>query len=39
VTLGHHRALDGMRAVAVVAVLLFHANVSWMDGGFLGVHP
>jgi peptidoglycan/LPS O-acetylase OafA/YrhL len=37
VTLGHHRALDGMRAVAVVAVLLFHANVSWMDGGFLGV--
>jgi peptidoglycan/LPS O-acetylase OafA/YrhL len=37
VTLGHHRGLDGLRALAVVGVLLFHANVSWMDGGFLGV--
>ena len=36
-TLGHHRGLDGLRAVAVLAVLLFHANVSWLEGGFLGV--
>jgi peptidoglycan/LPS O-acetylase OafA/YrhL len=30
-------ALDGVRAVSVVAVLLFHAGISWMGGGFLGV--
>jgi peptidoglycan/LPS O-acetylase OafA/YrhL len=30
-------ALDGLRAVSVVAVLLFHAGVSWMSGGYLGV--
>jgi peptidoglycan/LPS O-acetylase OafA/YrhL len=30
-------ALDGMRALAVLAVMLFHANVSWARGGFLGV--
>ena len=29
--------LDGVRAVAVAAVLLFHANPSWLPGGFLGV--
>ena len=29
--------LDGIRALAVVGVLLFHADVSWMQGGFLGV--
>lgn len=31
------RALDGLRAVAVAAVLLYHGNVSWARGGFLGV--
>lgn len=30
-------ALDGLRAVAVGAVLLYHAGVSWAGGGFLGV--
>jgi peptidoglycan/LPS O-acetylase OafA/YrhL len=29
--------LDGLRAVAVVAVLLFHLDLAWMPGGFLGV--
>ena len=29
--------LDGMRALAVVAVMLYHANHAWLSGGFLGV--
>ncbi|HXW35700.1 MAG TPA: acyltransferase family protein [Acidimicrobiales bacterium] len=29
--------LDGVRAVAVTAVLLVHGGVSWAGGGFLGV--
>jgi peptidoglycan/LPS O-acetylase OafA/YrhL len=35
--LGYRAAFDGLRAVAVVPVLLFHAGVSWARGGFLGV--
>jgi len=30
-------ALDGLRGLAVVAVLLFHGGFSWTQGGFLGV--
>lgn len=30
-------ALDGVRALAVVAVMLFHAGYGWMSGGYLGV--
>jgi len=30
-------ALDGLRAVAVGAVLLFHQGWAWASGGFLGV--
>jgi peptidoglycan/LPS O-acetylase OafA/YrhL len=29
--------LDGMRALAVVAVMVYHANADWLPGGFLGV--
>ena len=29
--------LDGMRALAVLAVMVYHANNSWLPGGFLGV--
>lgn len=29
--------LDGMRAIAVVAVILYHADKTWLHGGFLGV--
>ena len=29
--------LDGMRAIAVVAVMIYHANHNWLPGGFLGV--
>lgn len=30
-------ALDGLRAVAVVAVILYHLDFAWIPGGFLGV--
>lgn len=30
-------ALDGVRAIAVTAVFLYHARVSWWPGGYLGV--
>jgi len=29
--------IDGLRAVAVIAVILFHLNANWLPGGFLGV--
>jgi peptidoglycan/LPS O-acetylase OafA/YrhL len=29
--------LDGLRAVAVIAVMIYHANHEWLSGGFLGV--
>ena len=30
-------ALDGVRACAVVAVMMFHGGIPHMDGGFMGV--
>jgi peptidoglycan/LPS O-acetylase OafA/YrhL len=35
--LAYQPALDGLRAVAVATVLLFHLGVPWMPGGYLGV--
>ena len=35
--MGYQRGLDGLRAVSVIAVILYHAGFGWMHGGFLGV--
>ena len=35
--IGHNPALDGVRALSIIAVLLYHGGVSWAQGGFLGV--
>ena len=36
-TVGYMPALDGLRALAVMAVVLYHGEVSGLPGGFLGV--
>jgi peptidoglycan/LPS O-acetylase OafA/YrhL len=33
----HRPEIDGLRAVAVLAVLIFHLNRLWLPGGFAGV--
>ena len=35
--MGYLPGLDGLRALAVLGVLLYHADVTWIPGGFLGV--
>ena len=37
VELTHVNGLDGLRGLAVIAVVLFHGGISWANGGFLGV--
>src|SRR5699024_12690699 len=34
---GHLAGLDGLRALAVTAVIVFHLNPNWLPGGVLGV--
>ena len=35
--MGYQPSLDGVRAMSVVAVILYHAGFSWLHGGFFGV--
>ena len=30
-------ALDGLRALSVIAVIAYHAGLTWIPGGFIGV--
>ncbi|HUW79222.1 MAG TPA: acyltransferase family protein [Candidatus Nanopelagicaceae bacterium] len=34
---GYLPSLDGLRALAIVGVVIYHLNFSWLPGGFLGV--
>ncbi|EKF8636888.1 acyltransferase, partial [Staphylococcus pseudintermedius] len=29
--------LDGLRAISVIAIIIYHLNAQWLAGGFLGV--
>ena len=33
----HARYIDGLRAVAVLAVIVYHLQPGWLPGGFAGV--
>jgi peptidoglycan/LPS O-acetylase OafA/YrhL len=35
--IGYYAGLDGIRALAIAAVLVYHGGVAWAAGGFLGV--
>ena len=36
-SMGYQPGLDGLRAISVIAVILYHAGFTWMHGGFFGV--
>ena len=37
VALKHRTEIDGLRAIAVIPVVLFHAGISLFKGGYVGV--
>ena len=37
VRLGYRPEIDGLRALAVVAVILYHVDHAWLPSGYLGV--
>lgn len=36
-SIGYRKEIDGLRAIAVVPVILFHAGFQWFSGGYIGV--
>jgi peptidoglycan/LPS O-acetylase OafA/YrhL len=36
-TVPYRRDIDGLRAVSIIPVVLFHAGSGWVTGGFIGV--
>lgn len=34
---GYHYNIQGLRALCVISVLIFHINKNWLPGGFIGV--
>ena len=35
--LSYRPDIDGLRAISVIFVILFHADLLWIQGGFIGV--
>lgn len=35
--ISHRNDIQGLRAIAVLAVIVFHFNREWLPGGFVGV--
>ena len=35
--LKYRKDIDGLRALAVIPVIFFHADFDWFEGGFVGV--